>query len=119
MRGYFKFELQRKVVKKKLPTFIENDTQFYILSGVYIFPQSFSLFQNDFQYKGFILDTTWRILPYFVTSILTVCFKNSSLPIGYVFGHGETIKSYSFLLETIEEKLNISFKKEKLESDQG
>ena len=119
MRGYFKFELQRKVVKKKLPTFIKNDIQYYILSGVYIFPQSFTLFQNDFQYKGFILDTTWRILPYFVTSILTVCFKNSSLPIGFVFGHGETIKSYSFLLETIEEKLNISFKKEKLESDQG
>ena len=70
MKGYFKFELQPKAVKKKLPTFIEGDAEYYIISGVFIFPQSFSLFNNnDFQYNGYILDTTWRILPYFVTSI--------------------------------------------------
>lgn len=120
MRGYFKFELQPKTVKKKLPTFIEDDIEYYITSGVYIFPQSFSLFENDsFNYHGFILDTTWRILPYFVTSKITVSFKNTILPIGFVFGHGETIKSYTFLLKTIEKKLNISFERKILESDQG
>ena len=120
MRGYFKFELQPKAVKKKLLTFIEGDAEYYIISGVFIFPQSFSLFNNnDFQYNGYILDTTWRILPYFVTSILTVSFKNTSLPIGFVFGHGETVKSISFLLKTVSEKLHISFERKILESDQG
>lgn len=65
------------------------------------------------------MDPTWRILPYFVTTILTVSFQNTSLPIGFVFGHEETLKSYSSLLKTIEEKLNISFEEQILESDQG
>lgn len=69
--------------------------------------------------KGFILDTTWKILPLYVTSILAACFANMSIPIGYAFGTGKTKKLYNFLLKTIEEKLHFSFKSVILESDQG
>lgn len=119
MKGYFKLTLQPKIVKKKLQSFFYQNSEYYILSGVYILPQSFTLFQNNFHYNGFVLDTTWRIIPYYVVSILTVNFLNTSLPIGYVFGHGETAKSYTFLLKTVEKKLNISFQNKTLESDQG
>lgn len=69
--------------------------------------------------KGFILDTTWKILPLYVTSILAASFANMSIPIGYAFGTGKTKKLYNFLLKTIEEKFHFSFKSVILESDQG
>ena len=51
--------------------------------------------------------------------ISTVNFLNISLPTGCVFGHGGTAKSYTFLLKTAENELNISFQSNKLKNDQG
>ena len=79
------------------------------------------LFEGDSQieFDGFISDTTWSIIPNYVTAILTVSFLNTSLPIAFGFGQGETCSLYTFLLKTVEKKLNISFKGSIFESDQG
>ena len=46
-------------------------------------------------------------------------FKNTSLPIGFSFGHGDTADSYDLLLKTIHNETGISFNETIMESDQG
>lgn len=77
------------------------------------------MFSQNFNIDGYLLDTTWRILHHFVTCILTVCFYNTSIPIAFGFGHGETIELYDFLLKTVSEQLKINFQGKVFESDQG
>ena len=84
-------------------------------------PQSKHLLENnpEITIKGFLLDTTWRILPMYVTSIITACFLNTSLPIGFSFSTGETKENYKFLLSVIESQISIHFETKIIESDQG
>ena len=120
VKGLLHLKLEQMKVHKRLQTYEVDNVEYYIHSGVFIFPKAYDLLQN---YKdsinGFILDTTWKILPLYVTSILAACFANTSVPIGFAFGTGETKKLYKFLISTIEEKLQYSFKGVILESDQG
>lgn len=58
-------------------------------------------------------------MPFYTTSILTACISNTSLPIGFIFGRGETKKNYTTLLKTIESQFKITFKGQNFESDQG
>lgn len=81
--------------------------------------QSKCLFSQNFIIDGYLLDTTWRVLPHYVTCILTVCFYNSSIPIAFGFGHGETIELYDFLLKTVSEQLGSNFNHKVFETDQG
>ena len=106
---------------KKLQLFTVGDIDYFINSGVFILNKAFSLFHNNsnLTIDGFILDTTWRAIPNYVTSILNVCFKNSSLPIAFAFGSGETIYLYDLLLQTVQDHLNIEFEGKYLESDEG
>lgn len=119
--GYFKLILAPITYHRKLPIYTVNETDYYITSGVYIFNKAYSLFHRNTHLikDGYILDTTWRIMPNFVVSILNVCFYNTSLPIAFAFGHGETKILYSFLLDTVEEELNINFSNKIFESDEG
>ena len=81
--------------------------------------QSKSLFNQTFPTDGYLLDTTWRVLSHYVTCILTVCFYNTSIPIAFAFGNGETIDLYDKLLKTVSKQLNITFKNSIFETDQG
>ena len=119
--GYFKLILAPIYYHRKLPKYTVSETDYYITSGVYIFDKAYALFQRNHHLikDGYILDTTWRIMPNFVVSILNVCFYNTSLPIAFAFGHGETKILYSLLLDTVEEELNINFTNKILESDEG
>ena len=83
-------------------------------------PQAKSVFENpDLNIDGFLLDTTWKVLPFYVVSILTACFRNTSVPICYSFGNSENKKLYGLLLKTIEQKFQITFRGKVVESDQG
>ncbi|KAK8854278.1 hypothetical protein M9Y10_016837 [Tritrichomonas musculus] len=78
------------------------------------------LYSNDnITINGYILDTTWKVISKYVTSILMATISNSSLPIAFAFGKGENIDLYSKLLNTTSEKLNLNFEGKVLESDQG
>ena len=86
---------------------------------VFLFAQSKSLFeQNDFSFDGYLIDTTFRIMQYYKTSIITICFSNSSLPIGFSFGVQENKRIYKILLDAIEEQYSMSFENQVIENDQ-
>lgn len=79
------------MTKKRLPEYFYKGKNYYITGGVFIMPQAKSiLFNPELKIEGFLIDTTWRIMNFYVTSILTACISNSSLPIGFAFGNGET-----------------------------
>ena len=69
--------------------------------------------------QGFMLDTTWHIMPYYVTSILMASSFNIGVPLAFSFGHGETRNIYTELLGTLHDQLNYSFEQKIIESDQG
>ena len=121
INGYLKLKLQEKLTQKRLQTFSYKEKDYYVLSGVFLLPQSKHLLENnpEITIKGFLLDTTWRILPMHVTSIITACFLNTSLPIGFSFSTGETKENYKFLLSVIESQISINFETKIIESDQG
>lgn len=117
---YMKFQIQPKITDKKLQSYVYQEKEFYIISGVVILPEAKSLLHNEkYVIDGYMLDTTWRIMPYYVTSILTACLFNTSVPIAYAFGHGETKDLYSFLLQTVESKMDVTFQGKVFASDQG
>lgn len=121
VNGFLKLKLQKKVTHKRLQTFSYKDEEYYIISGVFLLPLAKSIFEDnpDIEIHGFLLDTTWRILPMYVTSIITVCFLNTSLPIGFTFSNGETKENYNYLLSVIESEFSIDFQSKIIESDQG
>lgn len=121
INGYFNLVLEQILFNKKMQTFTVGDIDYYINSGVFILNKAFSLFHNNSNLTigGFILDTTWWAIPNYVTSILNVCFRNSSLPVAFAFGGGETIYLYDLLLQTVQDHLNIEFEGKYLESDEG
>ena len=115
IKGYIVLNIQKKINERRLQTYVYHNKEYYIKSGVYLFPHSKSLLSNaNVEVRGFMLDTTWRIMSFYTTSILTACVSNSSLPIGFVFGRGETKKIYNFLIKTAEKQFNFSFKKKSL-----
>ena len=119
-KGYLKLILSPKNFSSKLQTFSIGQLNYYIISGVFILNKAHSLFaNNNLEIDGFMLDTTWRATPNYVLLILNCCFLNSSLPIAFSFGGGETISLYDFLLSTVKKQLNINFDGKYIESDEG
>lgn len=121
IKGYFNIILEPIITPKKLPTYSIDDQNYYITSGVHVLNNAFSLLNEnpDLEFDGFVLDTTWRIIPHFVTSILNICFLNTSLPLAFAFGSGETKFLYDILLQTVQNQLNIDFQNSVIESDEG
>ena len=86
-------KLIEKKIYKKLQTYIYKEKEYYIFSGVFILPFAKSLVVNQGNlFNGYLIDTTWRIMPFYTTSILIACMSNTSLPIVFVFGQGENKK---------------------------
>ena len=108
----------RLTTKNEEGTDIEKE--YYIISGVYISPWCKSLFEdNPSLIQGFLLDTTWTMLPFYVTSIIMGCCYNTGIPLAFSFGHSENIGQYSELLSCLVNKCNITLQGKYLESDQG
>ena len=102
MKGILHLKHEPIQVNKRILKLEVNEVEYYIHSGVFISPKAYDLFHKyKNSMKGFILDTTWKILPLYVTSILNACFANTSVPIGFAFGTGETKKLYKFLIKII------------------
>lgn len=107
-------------MKRNLPKIEHEQKLKYITSGVYIFPTTQSLVkENPNLIKGYLLDTTWRALPYFNTSILMGCAYNVGLSLGFLFHRSETAEGYQILLDTITQETGIDFIGCTIESDQG
>lgn len=120
LKGYLKLILQPKTTYKSLPVYSIGDDDYYITGGIFIMPQTKWILNNPaITLRGFIMDTTWKALSKHVTSIITASFMNSSFPLGFSFGRGETKLQYKLLLDTITEQTHFDFNGRVLESDQG
>ena len=65
------------------------------------------------------MDTTWRVLPYYVTSILMCSVCNVGIPIAFSFGKGETASLYEMFFTAFRKKFDIDLSKYIVESDHG
>ena len=123
--GYLHLDIQKKVVKKRLPEITYKDAhgnaeQYYIVSGVYISPWARSILHDNEEFIfDYLLDTTWKIMFQFVTSILMASSYNVGIPLGFGFGKGEEKQLYMKLLQAIQTQLDIQLKNKVIESDQG
>ena len=120
IQGYLQLDIQQSTSKKRLAEITYDNHKYYIVSGVYISPWAKSLFADNPNFiDGFLLDTTWKIMSLYVTSIIMGSAYNVGLPLGFAFGHGEDKAMYKELLETLQDKLEIRLKDMVIESDQG
>ena len=124
INGFLHLDLQKSTVKKRLPQIeytVNGETgTYYIISGIYISPWAKSiLHENQGIIHGFLLDTTWKIMQHFVTSILMASSLNVGIPLAFAFGKGEDKILYKKLLEQVQKKLEIDFTGRVIESDQG
>ena len=96
------------------------DTQCNILSGVYISPWSKSLLtENSGIIQGYMLDTTWKVMSLYVTSILMGSCFNIWMPLTFSFGHSEVKNMFLELLRTFEEQVQVDLHGQIIISDQG
>ena len=80
--GYIHFNVYPWNDNDKLPMINIDKTSFTIISGVYVSPFAQNLIKNSFDIiDGLLFDTTWKVMPHFVTSILMVSSFNVGIPI--------------------------------------
>jgi hypothetical protein len=100
--------------------FQENGEFFSKIGGCYISPFALSIFQkNTSILDGIMLDTTWRVMRLYVTSILMVILANVGIPVAFAFGPVEDSNLYETFFTTFMEVYNIDLSIYVLESDQG
>ena len=97
-----------------------EDTQHSIVSGIYISPFTESIMKDNKDIlDGLILDTTWHVLPYYVTSILMCSICNVGVPVAFCFGKGETASLYEYFFQSFAKYFGIELHNYIIESDQG
>ena len=129
INGYLKLNIQPVTATKRLPEIVETqrtdtgdlvNSSYYIVSGVYLSPWGKSFFEeNPDLINGLMLDTTWKVMSMFVTSIVMGSAFNVGIPLGFAFGHSEDKALYVDLIETMQQQFEIDIKGNVLESDQG
>lgn len=118
VRGYLSLDVQECSTKRYLPQINHAGKLMYIVGGVYISPAAHSVLQSE-KVKGILLDTTWRVMPMFVTSIIMASTMNIGIPVGFAFGSGEDKTLYNRHFKAFKEKAAIDISKLVIESDQG
>jgi hypothetical protein len=88
------------------------------MAGIYIHPNAAALLRhNDVQ--GLMMDTTWSVMPHYVTSILVAVKNNTVIPIAFSFGATESVQLYQRFYELFEEKWGINLGDYPVLCDQG
>lgn len=119
LKGYLQLNIQKHSMRKKLCRVIYDDKEYYIHSGVFISTYAESLLKNNKIIKGFIVDTTWKVMPMYGTSILMGSAKNTGFPLSIAFGDGENKSLYLLYILAFKNKLGINIEDYVIESDQG
>lgn len=120
--GYMKFDICKDCSHlSKFPLITYEDEKWRILGGIYIsnFASSIIELNQKKKISCFLLDTTFRALPAFVTSILMVSIYNVGIPIAFSFSLSENEEIYQRIYKTFKKKLSIDLSKYLFESDQG
>jgi hypothetical protein len=120
LHGYLDLELRKSNAHKRLPVLTSDDEVLYITGGIYITPYAKSLFKDNVDIvNGILLDTTWKVIPYFVTSILMIEYMNVGIPVSFAFGSSENKELYNRHQDALKKHLGIDLNGFTIESDQG
>ena len=119
LNGYIQLNIEECRKKKKLCKISYNEKMYYIQSGIFISTFAESILKNNNIVKVFLVYTTWKVMPGYVTSILMGAAKNTGIPLSIAFGKGETKSLYLMHILAFKHKLNINIEDFVIESDQG
>lgn len=120
--GYLSIDLEKTYFKRrKLIKFIHEDAEYFIITGgIYVTPYAQSILtQFSEKINGLLLDTTWKVLPFYVCSILMATIKNTGIPLAFSFGLSETKSLYNRHFDYFSKQFDINLEKFTFESDQG
>ena len=118
--GFLNLTLTKYHEKDNLPTMKINNELYTILDGIYISPFVLSLFKKrEDLIHGLLMDTTWKIINKFVTSILMISIRNVGFPIAYAFGPAEDKVLYEKFIKQFKDLFDIDLKGYIVQSDQG
>ena len=119
-QGFMLFRTSDVIPRDKLDIYDNDGNEQAIIDGVYISPYANSILKdNGDLIDGLIMDTTWKIMKNYVTSILVASSFNVSIPLGFSFGPAETKELYELLFSFFKSKLDIDLSVYVIESDQG
>lgn len=116
--GYVHLDIQKSKIKRRLSKAKYKDEIFYIIGGIFVSPFAKSILENN-QVNSILLDTTFKVLPYYHTSILLASIKNTGVPLSFSFGSSEDKSLYMRHFDTFKKILNIDLTSYKFLSDQG
>ena len=120
LNGYLHLIIQKSPIKKRLAKIEYEGEKYYVIGGIFVLPFSHSILtKNSEIINGLLLDTTWRVLPYYVTSILMASSMNGGLPLSFSFGFSENVEIYENHFNAFQNLFQINLKQYTFESDQG
>lgn len=104
-KGYLLLDIQQSNINKRKPKIEYKGQTYYVIGGTYILPFTKSIL-SDYQeiINGLLLDTTFKILPSFVTSILMGSSFNTWIPLSFTFGETENKQLYE---KHLQKQMNI------------
>lgn len=119
--GYMKFVISKRAHSDKQKSITRDDGEYSILCGIYISPlaQSICSDSNIEMFQGLLMDTTWKTLPQYVTSILMASVCNVGIPLAFAFGPSEEKILYKTFYEEFQRVIDVDLKKFNIESDRG
>lgn len=119
--GFIEFNISEKKKSDIQKTILKDGTEYSILSGIYISPfaQSICSESNSELVHGLLMDTTWKTLPCYVTSILMASIANVGIPLGFAFGPSEDKALYKSFFTSFQEQIGVDLTAYTIESDRG
>ena len=120
LNGFLHLIIQKSPIKKRLAKISYQGEKYYVIGGIFVLPFSNSILTDNSEIvNGLLLDTTWRVLPYYVTSILMASSMNGGLPLSFSFGFSENVEIYQNHFNAFQNLFHIDLKQYTFESDQG
>jgi len=117
--GFLKLYVSAHLNGKKVHISVD-EREFSIISGIYVSPYAEEIFKNNKNIiDGILMDTTWKLIPCYVTSILMLSICNVGIPVAFCFGDSENTELYDMFFKVFKENYYIDLSTFVIESDQG
>ena len=118
--GYLHLNLIKNKYSRSFQNIVIDGVEYSILNGIYISPFTHSLFnENPELIDGILMDTTWRAISKYVTSILMCSSYNVGVPTAFAFSSAEDKELYSLLINHMRDDVGVDLTTYYVESDQG
>lgn len=119
--GYISFDIAHDDPHlKRFPIIDHKGEKWRIVGGIYISNLASDILnENPDKISGFLLDSTFRAIPKFVTAIIMASIYNVGVPLAFSFSVSESEQIYQRIYNFFQSKLNINLSQYVIESDQG